>query len=334
MLGKLLKKYFVPHEDNDHKPHFLRENSIFFIGGLVLLLFALAFLQSNLISTTGFLANIFPSVLTDLANGSRTENGLSGLRINPVLTEAARLKAEDMARIGYFAHTSPEGITPWFWFQKSGYIFTYAGENLAIDFSDSYDINKAWLASPGHRANILNKNFTEIGIATAKGTYNGRSTIFVVELFGKPSPVMSSAKNLNLVPAPSPQPVITEPTVAGAKSEQVKTQNPKFEVESENEMFIAVKNSDQLEEGLKNGSINEAPSYASPIEMAASSPKTIINYVYLILAIIIISSLILAISIELEKQHPRHILYGVSLLLLIAVLLYFQTIFFPQTLII
>src|SRR3989344_546950 len=121
--------------------------------------------------------------LIELANDDRAGINLAPLKINPVLVLAAELKAQDMALKNYFAHTSPEGLSPWYWFDKAGYNFAYAGENLAIDFSESANVNAAWMNSPGHRANILNKNFTEIGIATAKGYYQGRETIFVVQLF-------------------------------------------------------------------------------------------------------------------------------------------------------
>src|SRR3989344_4740191 len=90
-----------------------------------------------------------------------------------------------MASKGYFAHVSPEGQSPWYWLKQAGYSFSYAGENLAVDFSDSADVSRAWLDSPGHRANILNKNFLETGVAISKGMYQGRETTFVVQFFGR-----------------------------------------------------------------------------------------------------------------------------------------------------
>ncbi len=96
------------------------------------------------------------------------------------------MKADDMATKGYFAHTSPEGLTPWYWFAQVGYNYTYAGENLAINFNESKDVDTAWLASPTHRANILNSHYTEIGIATAQGMYKGVQATFVVQMFGTP----------------------------------------------------------------------------------------------------------------------------------------------------
>jgi len=90
-----------------------------------------------------------------------------------------------MAANSYFAHTSPSGVTPWDWFEKVGYQFSYAGENLAVDFSNSQDVTNAWMNSPEHRSNIMNSNFTQIGMATAQGTLNGQPATFVAEEFAR-----------------------------------------------------------------------------------------------------------------------------------------------------
>ena len=77
--------------------------------------------------------------------------------------------------------------------EKADYDFVYAGENLAINFEDSSEVSSAWMNSPKHKENILNGNFTEIGIATEKGFYNGKETIFVVQMFGSPKKALTSA---------------------------------------------------------------------------------------------------------------------------------------------
>jgi hypothetical protein len=150
------------------------------------MVFLFSIAHTKLLGTSKILALIYPGVLTDLTNSERQAVGLSTLKINPYLQEAARRKANDMAIKGYFAHTSPSGITPWHWFGEAGYRYQYAGENLAVNFTDSKDVESAWMRSPSHRANILNKNYTEIGIATSKGTFGGRETTFVVQMFGRP----------------------------------------------------------------------------------------------------------------------------------------------------
>ncbi len=132
-------------------------------------------------------AAVLSGALVDLTNAERSAHSLSLLRIDPLLTQAAQAKADDMAAKGYFSHVSLDGITPWHWISQAGYDFETAGENLAIDFFDSADVEAAWMASPTHRANIMNAGFTEIGIATAEGVYDGHPTTFVVQMFGRPA---------------------------------------------------------------------------------------------------------------------------------------------------
>lgn len=182
-----LKKYFIPHNQNSHQPHILRRESIFFLSLIALVLeFFLLSQIFLLLPTKKYLAVILPSVLVDLTNQSRGFSDKPFLAINPLLEKAAQAKAEDMAANDYFAHTRSDGLTPWDFIEKAGYQFRYVGENLAVNFFDSQDIIKAWLASPRHRANILNSNFTEIGIGIAEGFYKGKNGIFIVQFFGQP----------------------------------------------------------------------------------------------------------------------------------------------------
>jgi uncharacterized protein YkwD len=132
------------------------------------------------------LSAIYGSVLISLTNQNRVAANLSELKVNPVLEKAAQMKADDMAAKGYFAHNTPEGFTPWYWFDKAGYNYVYAGENLAVNFENSEDVETAWMNSRGHFLNIMNPKFTEIGIATSTGIYKGRTAIFVVQMFGAP----------------------------------------------------------------------------------------------------------------------------------------------------
>jgi uncharacterized protein YkwD len=129
---------------------------------------------------------IYAAVLVDLTNQNRTAANVSELKVNALLEKAAQMKADDMAAKSYFAHNTPEGKTPWYWFKEAGYNYVYAGENLAVNFQDSEDVEKAWMNSRGHFLNIMNPKFTEIGIATSTGIYKGRTAIFVVQMFGKP----------------------------------------------------------------------------------------------------------------------------------------------------
>lgn len=155
------------------------------IGCLIVLVVLLG-IPSFRIGVLDSLSAIYASVLVNLTNQNRAAANISELTVNPLLEKAAQMKADDMAAKGYFAHNTPSGLTPWYWIQQAGYKYTYAGENLAVNFQESSDVETAWMNSPGHFLNIMNPKYTEIGIATSTGIYKGRTAIFVVQMFGSP----------------------------------------------------------------------------------------------------------------------------------------------------
>ena len=175
----LLKKHFVPHEGNDNRPHLLRNKNIRGIVTVILCLELIVFLIPTLaqVNMKGQMAAVLPAVLTMLTNQERESQQLSTLTVSPLLNKAAEMKAQDMASKGYFAHVSPEGKTPWYWLLQVGYDYVYAGENLAVDFSDSKDVTNAWMESPTHKENIVKENYTEVGTGVARGIFEGRETI-------------------------------------------------------------------------------------------------------------------------------------------------------------
>jgi hypothetical protein len=188
------------------------------LGGL-LVLTIFTFIGTNIEavlwrSSQWLVSSVLPSVVVDLTNKERADLAEPSLHHSAVLDAAAQMKADDMAKRGYFAHFAPDGTSPWHWFDEAGYRYAYAGENLAVHFTDSGEVVDAWMNSPKHRENIVNKNFTEIGVGTAKGTYEGYDTVFVVQLFGTPAvaPVVKtavapvSAKTVAVAPAPAPKP--------------------------------------------------------------------------------------------------------------------------------
>lgn len=180
----------MPHEINGFRPLFLRsESAITLAGALVVLelvLFVLPTLYFPQYARDLNLTAVLPGVLTNLTNEARGRNSLPALAVSPILTEAAQLKAEDMAGKGYFAHNSPDGRTPWYWFKAVGYNYVFAGENLAVNFSDSQQVSDAWMRSPTHQANVVGKSYTEMGTGIASGRYKGRETVFVVQHYGTP----------------------------------------------------------------------------------------------------------------------------------------------------
>ncbi|HUC01966.1 MAG TPA: CAP domain-containing protein [Candidatus Paceibacterota bacterium] len=229
-----VKNSFIPHEGNGYMPHMLRPRMIAFMVMVVLVAeAAFVFGAKYVIPSSKLFGIVEANVLIDETNQSRTTNGLPELQVNPLLTAAAQDKANDMATKGYFAHTSPQGLTPWYWFEQVGYNFDYAGENLAVNFSDSQDVTDAWMNSPEHRANILSTDFTQIGIATAQGVYEGQETTFVVEEFGTPAaaPVAfvntaNAATAPVVVPAPVPATSTSAAQTAPAQAAPAKATTP------------------------------------------------------------------------------------------------------------
>jgi hypothetical protein len=182
---KRLQKLLIPCHENSFRPNFLEGFSAVIILVLIVLSFAVANIQSLVwIGSEWLVSSILPAVIVDLTNNERLGGELTTLKRNEILDEAARRKAEDMVKNGYFAHHSPTGISPWYWFDQVGYDFVYAGENLAVHFTESDDVVDAWMESPSHKANIMNGQYQEIGVGTAKGEYLGSPTVFVVQLFG------------------------------------------------------------------------------------------------------------------------------------------------------
>jgi hypothetical protein len=197
-----LKRHFVPHHANFHRPKFLELHNIV-SAALAVLMMELVFFVLPTSHFASFLdktnlSAVLPGALSALTNDARAMNHAPALSENRLLDQAAELKARDMAEKGYFAHTSPEGKTPWYWFNLVGYQYSYAGENLAVNFSDSADVTEAWMNSPLHRANIVSRNYKEIGTGIATGTYKGTEAVFVAQLFGTPRSfaVMSGAAAL------------------------------------------------------------------------------------------------------------------------------------------
>jgi uncharacterized protein YkwD len=133
--------------------------------------------------------------IIELTNQSRREKGLLSLEENKELVQAAKDKLNDMIENDYFAHTSPAGITPWHWFEKNGYDYRYAGENLAISFLTAEAQHRAWMESPTHRKNILNPDYVEIGVAVGAGKVNGKVSLIAVQEFGYPAAGFIPAKS-------------------------------------------------------------------------------------------------------------------------------------------
>ncbi len=304
-----LKDYFIPDDKNQLRPYLLRKKTViivFLVVSLVELLFILGIF--NIIPFSKFLATIFPNVLVDLTNTARHEQSLHVLKPNNLLEQAAQLKANDMAQKGYFSHNSPEGITPWYWFDQVGYPYTYAGENLAVNFSDSGVLHRAWLDSPSHRANIVNANFTEIGVGTATGVYKEKEAVFVVQLFGRQGSIAPVSTSI-IVEETEPAVVLNEeqPVVLGET-----TQDNSF-------ISIQRNGTDTIIETEYN-----FKAYSSLWSRIFSSPERIISYILFFFVIIIGLALIFEIITKVKIHFPSLIVNGLFIIVVIAGDLFFN----------
>lgn len=151
-------------------------------------------LASNISNIRGHVyASLLPSTLINLSNQNRVDATLPKLKFNSKLQKAAELQAQSMAVLD--GATSQDS---WSWLKQVGYNYNTAGQNIAVNLSGTDDNNFAWINSPEHQANLLNKNYSETGIGTAAGTYRGQPAIFIVQYFAQPSPVRENILTPNL----------------------------------------------------------------------------------------------------------------------------------------
>lgn len=139
-------------------------------------------------------AAVNASEVAILTNKERTQKDIPVLQRNALLDQAAEMKAKDMAANGYYAHVSPDGVTPMHWVEKAGYKYLIIGENLVVNRTDAEQVVDAFMGSPGHRTNILRTDFTEIGVGVANGTYKGKDATFAVQIFAAPYPTQAVPK--------------------------------------------------------------------------------------------------------------------------------------------
>lgn len=346
-MRKKLKKYLVPCEDNDYKPHLLEKAGVIVLSIVVIFLFVLSSVQMLLLARhVDFLAAVLPSVLVDLANEDRVEVAeLWPLEVDEVLQEAAQMKAEHMAENSYFAHISPDGRTPWDWMRSAGYRFVNAGENLAVNFRDSSAVEEAWMGSPLHRANILSRNYTQIGIATARGEYKGREAVFVVQMFGYPISTnnVTQTTRVDEGSLPTSSPVATsvaseeqsdevlgvETRIDEQRSDELDTEGSflAYSDESVDTENMLVQSGGVGAQDLSNtdaASYQQNSTYSSWVDRLLVQPSKLLRILYFVIAALVLLVGISILVIELRKHDLRNVGYAVLLVVLMLVLIYVQ----------
>jgi hypothetical protein len=185
-IRRHIKLAIIPHKANQYRPHLIRHYGL--VGVLVLII--VMQVGYNFVVTGTVLGEetaITTETLLASTNKERVKQQLPPLQNDNRLSRAAYLKAKDMFQKQYWAHTAPDGATPWKWFGSVGYNYAYAGENLARNFRTSNTTVTAWMMSPEHKANILNSHYSDVGFSVMNGVLDGKNTTIVVALYGTPA---------------------------------------------------------------------------------------------------------------------------------------------------
>ena len=169
-------------------------------------------------------------------NNARAANGQAALALNSQLNSSAQSKAQDMATKNYWAHVSPDGTEPWYFFTQAGYNYTKAGENLAYGFMTSQATVDGWMNSPSHRANMLD-NYYDVGcgvVNTPNYQSSGQQTI-VVAHYGvramvaqpaAPAPAPAAPTQPTPAPAPTPAPTPASQTPSSSPTDTTQPGSP------------------------------------------------------------------------------------------------------------
>jgi hypothetical protein len=303
-----LHDYFFPHKRNGYKPHIFRAASIGFIVLGVLVFEGAYFTQIKFVLPhTNFLGAVLPGALVALTNEDRAASDVPTVTENAILAQAAQDAANDMATNGYFAHVSPDGKDPWYWLKLVGYNYQYAGQNLAVNFTDSTAVESAWMASPEHHANIVKPQYTQIGIGTANGMYQGKEVTFVVQFFASPETTSPQPQEGTTV-ASTPKVAIAAPVAP--VSAQKGTTAPVAEVLGAQAQVAAV-------------STNLSP-IASFFATVVTSPTLTMTYILSALATIVLLLLIISISMKARVRYIEIIAGGLFLIIVLLGVLFFN----------
>jgi len=121
--------------------------------------------------------------VVDRTNAERARHGLRALTVDRRLAAAAHAHSADMVQRGFFAHESPDGRQVWDRAVAAGYAYRKVAENIAAGQRSAEEVVRGWMESPGHRANILDGDLTQIGVGRAEG---GSYGVYWTQVFGTP----------------------------------------------------------------------------------------------------------------------------------------------------
>lgn len=233
----MLQDLFLPNPGNNYKPRALHPWRLAFHALTAVLLKVFVVVMVLVFPIEAWLT---PDIqiqeskkIITLTNQVRQGVGLSALSENSLLTRSAFQKAEDMLLRQYFAHTGPDGKKLAGWLKTVGYNYATAGENLAMGFANSEDVVNGWTRSATHYANMVDPDFTEIGVGMASGAYKDSDTTFVAQHFGLPNVFLAVADSATPEPEPESVPSAPAPVEPAEPESSVPSPKPESSVLSE-----------------------------------------------------------------------------------------------------
>lgn len=309
-----LKQYFVPHEENNYHPHILHTKRIVLYGGVGLLVKGIVVLAVLAVPLGAFMAEDALEAqsvqIISLTNDLRVQQGAQPLSVVRALSSSSRGKARDMAGNQYFNHSGPDGQRLTSWIRREGYDYDVVGENLAMGFFSAEQVVGAWTKSGTHYANLVDKDFKDIGVGVVSGEYDGAQTIFVAQHFASPRiPPVSQKKKVSTRGA-----VAVQPSRNGARAPALSS-----DVRGTKESRTDGTPVSRIER------IGPTPiekyTYAKSLGSTISHAFTASHWIYMGLIVLFGIALILNIAIEMKKQHPHVIAQTLALIGLFAFLL-------------
>jgi len=220
----------------------------------------------------------------------------------------------------YWAHSSPDGTTPWVFIKNAGYEYLYAGENLARGFSSASDVVNAWMNSKaGHRENLLSPNYDDVGFAVVTGTLAGDETILVVQELGRRmagEPSVSGNIATNTQPPPTPDTTITlSPTPFIARLSEAPT--PTIMLPSPTEVPVVVTTPKPTTESLV-ASIQSNPL----VDSKSFSKNFTVLLVLLFISLLVIDMIIIERKkiVRLLSHSIDHLIFFIVILLTLLIL--------------
>lgn len=199
---KLMRNLFIPHQGNDYQPQVLHHKRVLFYAASALIIKAIVFIAVVAYPIQSWLApDVFREEVVriiNLTNEIRNNLNLPKLTESLVLDQAAYTKAMDMFNKQYFAHFGPDNNGLEYWLKLKNYDYLTAGENLALGYSTADEAVSAWTKSRTHYANMIDPDFTEIGVGVATGNFGGHDTAMIAQYFGRPNKKSLVANNITI----------------------------------------------------------------------------------------------------------------------------------------